>query len=265
MPFLERPDIRYHYEVSGSGPPLVLIAGFMSDSASWGPLVPLLEPHFTLIRPDNRSTGRTTPWDAPCGPQQWAEDVKTLMEILGHAKYHVVGHSLGGFIGWQLAQTVPDRVASLSIAAVAIRSFERNTALFRALIDVRRTNATDETWLRLLYPWLIYSEKYETPGLIDAFVSASTAYAHAQTVGAMEHQLNALYGDVDPTPFESVPPVPLSALLAREDLLVPLTLATPTLTGVDTQIIEEAGHALHWDQPETVAEHIVSFAGKNAI
>ncbi|MEM9639120.1 MAG: lipolytic enzyme, partial [Pseudomonadota bacterium] len=65
MPDLGLPEVTLHYEVTGSGPPMILIAGMMSDSASWGPLIPHLEAHFTLICPDNRTTGRTRPMDAP--------------------------------------------------------------------------------------------------------------------------------------------------------------------------------------------------------
>ena len=58
MPALTLPDgVSLHYEIDGNGPPLMLIAGTASDSASWGPLVEPLSRRFTVIRPDNRSTG----------------------------------------------------------------------------------------------------------------------------------------------------------------------------------------------------------------
>jgi aminoacrylate hydrolase len=34
MPTFEHGEISLHYEISGDGPPLLLIAGMMSDSAS---------------------------------------------------------------------------------------------------------------------------------------------------------------------------------------------------------------------------------------
>ena len=85
MPELALPDITLHYEIDGSGPPLLMLAGMLSDSASWGALAPLLTAHFTLIRPDNRSTGRTTPWRAETSVGQMARDALALMDHLGHA------------------------------------------------------------------------------------------------------------------------------------------------------------------------------------
>ena len=95
MPKLERPDLSLHYEVTGNGPPLLLLAGFMSDHASWTPLVPLLAGHFSCIAPDNRTTGQTTPWDAPVSVKHMADDAVALMDHLGHDRFHIVGHSMG--------------------------------------------------------------------------------------------------------------------------------------------------------------------------
>ena len=260
MPDLIRGGVTVHYEISGDGPPLLMLAGFMSDSASWAPLLPLLEPHFTLIRPDNRSTGRTTPWDAPCAPRLWAEDAVAVLDTLGYAKALVLGHSLGGLIGWQLAATMPDRAHGLIMAGSAPRQFERNTALFRALIDVRRSDAPEGTWLRLLFPWLFAAELYDTPEVIEAAVAQSLAYPFAQSVEAMEHQLNSFYNEIDPTPFLSPPSVPLLAVLAEKDLLVPLDLARASLSGIATESIADAGHSIHWDAPDRMAEIVLKFA-----
>lgn len=95
MPTFEQGNVSLHYEISGNGPPLLLIAGMMSDSASWAPLVPLLEPHFTVMRPDNRTTGRTMPMEAPASVDLFAADCAGLLEHLNLGPAHIMGHSLG--------------------------------------------------------------------------------------------------------------------------------------------------------------------------
>jgi len=144
MPVFEHSGIAQHYEASGSGPPLLLIAGMMSDSASWAPLVPLLEPHFTLIRPDNRTTGRTTPWNAPASVGIIAEDCAALVSHLNTGPAHVLGHSLGGMVGLRLAVTHPKAVKSLTLAAAAPLRLERNVVLFKTLLAFRRSNAAPD-------------------------------------------------------------------------------------------------------------------------
>ncbi len=142
--------IRIHYEIDGEGPPLLLLAGMMSDSASWGPLVPLLTPHFTVIRPDNRTTGRTE--NAAPGLDAWAQDAAALLDHLNLPKAHVAGHSLGGLIATHLAATAPARVDRLALLAAAPVWLPRNTALFRHLIALRDPAYPPDLWLRALFP-----------------------------------------------------------------------------------------------------------------
>ena len=260
MPKLERPGgVSLHYEVSGEGPPLLLIAGFMSDSASWAPLLPLLEPHFTLIRPDNRSCGQTTPWDAPCSPALWADDALAVMDHEGQQAFQCLGHSLGGFIACQLAQQAPDRVQSLMIAGTARFVLARNTALWRALVDLRMSDAPDDAWLRLLFPWLFHTSFFDDPARVNATVEAALAYPHAQSAQAMQHQLDSLSVPIDPAPFATPPPVPMRALLADADVLIPYEPAKATLAGIDTRLFPAAGHSMHWDRPEAFAAEIRAF------
>ncbi len=260
MPKVERPDgTQVHFETSGEGPPLLLLAGFMSDGASWGPILPLLQDKFTLVRPDNRSCGQTTPWNAPCSPRLWAEDALAVLDVLGLERSHVVGHSLGGIIGWQFAHMASERTQSLLIAGTALRVFPRNTSLWRSFVDVRRSDADPATWLRLLFPWLFHADFFENPDLVEKTIAASLAYRHGQSCDAMEHQLSSLQGENDPTPFAAPPDVPLRALLAEEDLLIPAGPARETLSGVDTRIFPNAAHSMHWDRPHAFAEEILSF------
>lgn len=263
MPRLERPDLTLHYEVTGHGPPLLMIAGFMSDHASWTPLVPLLAPHFTCITPDNRTTGQTTPWDAPVSIDLMCKDALALMDALGHDRYHVLGHSMGGIIALHMAQEVPDRLASTHVAASAPIRLPRNTALFANLIAIRRSDAPADTWLRALFPWLFNPLVYHDPAAVDQAVAEALAYPHTQTADAMEHQLTALRG-FDGTALAS-PTCPTQVLLGALDLIVPPDHILAVLSHLPHHIIETAGHSIHWDAPEAVATHVRDYAAKHPI
>ena len=262
MPDLTLPEIRLHYEIEGAGPPLLLIAGMASDGASWAPLMPLLSEHFTLIRPDNRTTGRTTPWNAPASVPQMAMDCAALLDHLNLARVHVMGHSLGGMIALHLAQSGPQRIASLTLAASAPIRLARNIALFETLVRIRQSDAEPDTWLRALFPWLFAPTLYDTPEAIDAAAAASLAYPHAQSTDAMAHQLEALRNYI---PNCSVPEVAAQALLGETDLMLPTALAQTALDGTPTHIVQAAGHSIHWDAPQAVADHLRRFTSANAI
>jgi hypothetical protein len=50
-------------------------------------------------------------------------------------------------------------------------------------------------------------------------------------------------------PLPSNLPVPIQALLTRDDMLIPLPLTQAALEGVQTHIVSNAGHSIHWDMP----------------
>ncbi|MEO0379204.1 MAG: alpha/beta fold hydrolase [Pseudomonadota bacterium] len=263
MPRFERPDISIHFEVSGSGPPLLMIAGFMSDHSSWMPLVPLLEDHFTCIRLDNRTTGQTTPWDAPVSIDLMCKDALALMDHLETPRFHVLGHSMGGIITLHMATKAPERIASAHIAASAPIRLARNTALFSTLIAIRRSNAPADTWLRALFPWLFNPRVFNDPEAIEKGITDSLSYPHSQSADAMEHQLSALR-DFDGTDLAS-PSCPTQALVGALDLIVPPDHALAVLGHLPHHVIEGAGHSIHWDAPDQVATLVRKFATRHPI
>ena len=257
MPTFDHSDISQHYEISGGGPPLMLIAGMMSDSASWAPLLPLLEPHFTIIRPDNRTTGRTTPWDAPASVDIFASDCAALLQHLDLGPAHVMGHSLGGMIAWEMARAYPQQLSSLTLAASAPLRLQRNVAIFKSFHAIRNSNAAPNVWLNALFPWLFSPALYDIDGAVEQAAIASLAYPYAQTTDAMGHQIAALDGYAPDA--ASPPPCPVQILLAQDDLIMPSDLAQQVLGGLETHIVPNAGHSIHWDAPDAVAEQLLDF------
>ncbi len=261
MPTLALNDVDLHFEIGGSGPPLMLLAGMASDSASWAPILPTLEAHFTVIRPDNRTCGRTTPPEAPVSVDIWARDALDLARHLGVDSVDILGHSLGGIIGTRLAMMAPDRVQRLVLLASAPVRLPRTDALFAVLAALRGPGMAPDLWLRAFFPWLFHPRFYDDPQRLDAAVVQSLAYPHAQSPAAMAHQAAAV-GAFDPETLRAGPACPVLALLADDDLLVPPEAAMRALSGfADIRIrqLAGAGHSLHWDAPDAVLDHVLPF------
>jgi pimeloyl-ACP methyl ester carboxylesterase len=260
MPELSLDDISLHYEIDGSGPPLLLLAGMLSDSASWGPLVPLLAEKFTVIRPDNRTTGRTTPWDAEVSVMHMARDAVALMKHLGHDRYHVAGHSLGGLMTLEIAGLVPDCVATGSVLASGRIRSPRTAAVFDALLAVRRAPDGEDMWLRALYPWVFGQAFFKDPQNTETAVAATRAYPFAQTADAMAHQITAFRGYRPEAPLDQIT-TPTLVLYAGQDVLVPPDMARSsfsTIPNLTEVTLDDAGHSIVWDAPEEVAHHLAA-------
>lgn len=267
MPDLKLDDISLHYEVDGNGPPLLLLAGMMSDSATWAPLLPTLTKDFTVIRPDNRTTGRTTPWDAPISVAHMAQDALALMDHLGHTQFHAAGHSMGGLMSLELTAMAPDRVITATVLASGRARTPRTMAVFDALLAVRRASGGEHTWLRALYPWIFGQAFFADPLHAETALAAAFAYPHAQTADAMAHQMEALRGFRPQSKLDQIT-CPVQILYAGDDLLVPPAQSKPSFTAIPNlteATIDGAGHSIVWDAPAEVAEHMRRFLQANPI
>lgn len=263
MPWADLSDIRLHYRIDGSGPPVVLIAGMLSDGASWAPVLPALAARFTVIRPDNRTTGQTLPPGAPAGLSEWATDIAALLDHLGVARAHVAGHSLGGMIALHLAARAPQRVGRLALLASSPMRLARNVALFRHLLALRGAGMPPDLWLRGLFPWLFNPQVYDDPAAVEAAVAQSLAYPHTPDPAAMARQVAAMERVPDVLTLPDPAP-PTLAILGGSDLLLPPGPARAGLAGLAGLRVVElpgAGHSVHWDAPQDVAAQLIDHFG----
>jgi haloacetate dehalogenase len=105
------------YEVSGSGPPLLLLHGFPQTRAMWRHVVPLLANHFTVVTADLRGYGESSKpqGTAAYSFRHMAADQHALMAHLGYDQFHLVGHDRGGRTAHRLALDSAEAVLSLTV------------------------------------------------------------------------------------------------------------------------------------------------------
>ena len=103
MPYLEREHNSIYYEIHGTGFPLVLITGFMSDHSTWLLHRMWFSKHFKLIIADSRGSGKTIWNQKPFTLLDLAEDVEALLEFLHIEEYYCIGVSMGGAIAQELS------------------------------------------------------------------------------------------------------------------------------------------------------------------
>jgi pimeloyl-ACP methyl ester carboxylesterase len=115
MPFADLGPVRLHYELSGEGPLVILIAGWALNTHFWEGVLPYLEPTHSVLRYDVRGTGRSaSPTDIEYSRAADAEDLLALMDRLKVRKAHLVGHSKGARISLIFAMLHPERVLSVT-------------------------------------------------------------------------------------------------------------------------------------------------------
>ena len=114
-------DITLEYEVTGSGEPVVFIHGaFIADA--FRPLVaaPDLAGRYRLITYHRRGYVGSSRTPGPVSITRQAADCRALLDHLGVAHAHGVGHSFGGAMALQLALDSPTVVHSLALLEPAL-------------------------------------------------------------------------------------------------------------------------------------------------
>src|SRR5688572_18304952 len=108
--------LRVRYAEAGSGPPLVLVHGFLVSHREWLPILPFLTKRFRCILPDLPGFGgseKRSPNDYPYTRESFAETVADVMSALEVPRAHVCGHSMGGSVAITLAADRPEMVDKL--------------------------------------------------------------------------------------------------------------------------------------------------------
>lgn len=259
MPFLQQSGASVHYLVEGAGDPLVLIAGIASDQASWAPIVPLLADRYRLIMIDNRGCGQTE-HSGPINPDDWSGDIIALLDHLEIAKTDIVGHSLGGMIGLRVATTAPERVGKMVLSATTAGPEPKSAALLQELMRLYESDLPPQDWFRLLFQWLFAPPFFADPATVTEAGRLAASYEFCQAPSDFRRQVEAA-GNLSPVDPGAIDIATL-LLLADQDVMVPPATSRQSFDGMPNlreQLIAEAGHSLHWDQPQAFADAVKDF------
>lgn len=223
--FLAVDDAQIAYDVTGSGPAVLLLHAGIGDRRMWDAQVPALANEFTVIRVDARGFGET---QMPPVSYSTVADALAVLDHLGIDRAHVVGVSMGSATAIELAVTAPQRVASL--VAVAARTGVPVSPELRAgwdhvnaLVEAGDIPGAVEYELRM---WVDGPQR--TPEMIDA------------TFRERVREMNgALFARDDTEGEESEPDPPV------EDRLGEITAPTLILYGdKDIADVQQAGPLL---------------------
>ncbi|MBJ6765484.1 alpha/beta hydrolase [Myxococcaceae bacterium JPH2] len=102
-------------EDSGAGEAVLLLHGLGSSGGDWEFVAPRLAAHHRVVIPDARGHGRSDKPPGAYGVALFARDIAALCDGLGLTRVHVVGLSMGGMMGFQLAVDRPELVRSLVV------------------------------------------------------------------------------------------------------------------------------------------------------
>lgn len=255
--------------VLGSGQPVLLLHGSgpgTTAAGAWRSTAEALAGQMLLVYPDLAGFGDSpVPADRRAGRRLWTEQAIALMDMLGHDRYAVVGHSMGGAVALSVAAARPDAVR----AVVGIGSMGTEMPLPQGLDRLWAARPTREDARAVL---TLIAGDPEVPVGDEAV---------AGRLDAMSAQGGDAYAALFPPPRErwiadlalstaELASVAAPTLLVHgaRDRIVPLrpgVLALlERLPRADLYVLGGCGHAPHVERPDLVNRLIADFLTSDA-
>ena len=256
MPVIDLKHHRLHYLDIGTGTPVVLLHGLGSCANHWHPQINALNSDFRIIAPDSRGHGGSSGPKGPYTIGALADDVVALLDKLNLEKVDVVGYSLGGMVGFELASYFPERLKRL----VVINSGPEVPALnlqFQILF-----------WQRWLMVHLLGMERMGKSIAKHLFPLANQQFDFQQYVDSMKvtakgPYLATLKAFIGWSVMEHLPSITQQALvLAGDRDYTPVMYKqyyTSLMPQARLQIVANSTHATPIDQAEEVNKALLSF------
>jgi 3-oxoadipate enol-lactonase len=237
------------YDVTGSGPPAVLLHQSVVDSRIWDRFLPHVRDHLQAIRYDQRGYGRSPLWDGPYSP---VEDLVSVLDTVGVEKAALVGTSRGGRIAIAAAIERPERVSALVLVASGIAGRPLNvegTPEQEARWDAAEASGDVAQLVELdLEIWAPMGADDELRAMFVENAEASNAddpVVEQPSVGRLG-EIRAPTLVV--TAGRDVPDLDdIGDMLARE------------IPGAGRAVIEEADHMVQWRAPQELAQLVLRF------
>lgn len=258
--------IEVAYWIHGDGAPILLITGWGTPAASWGPFPSVLaNMGYKGIVVENRDIGRSSPCDdVEYTVADLASDAAQVLTDAGIDRAYVLGISMGGMIAQTLALNHPERVERLILLATS-----------PGAESPENVRATPEFLSSLVYTTEDGDQKAWTQRMARSLVGRKTIEEHAErlnawssaridqgtSAAAFARQLTAMLG-LDT--WDRLPEIKIPTLVMHgtDDQLIPFEngkkLAS-RIPGAEFIPLEGVGHLIPLETPEQTLSAIARF------
>lgn len=260
---------RIAFDQAGTGSPVLLLHGAFQTRRLWRDIGPALAERHTVIAPDLRGLGESGEGDGHFDFRNVAAELAALMRALGHARYAVVGHDLGGGVGYALAAQERDAVERFAFMDMLLPGFGFEDAWmphpngqflwFAALNSVPGVIETllagrERAYLDLVLRGGFTANKAAiTDADLDAYAEA---YARPGALAALGGYFRAMWTNADDDRASAQTPltIPVAAFGGEYSVGAGAAMSMQAVaTQVETVIVPGAGHWL----PEENGPYVV--------
>lgn len=249
----------------------IFVHGLMGYGQNWRKVIQGLEETERCFTFDQRGHGKSFKPTSGYGPEDYADDLKKIVDEIGWDNFILVGHSMGGRNVLNFASRYPEYVAKLVIEDIGPDKKENAHVYYENLLRMVPTPfATRADAKKYFFEEFVNTAKTREPATVMAnYFYANMTEQPDGTVGwrfsregIIESVTTAHFNDR----WDEIKMLAMPTLVVRgerskdlpKETFDKMISANPLIEGVE---IPGAGHWVHADQPEAFINAIKKFAG----
>ena len=263
---------KLHYEIYGSGDPILCLHGFGANLYTWRHLIAPLSQKYQLILVDLKGCGASPkPRDKQYSPQHHADLIYELILQLDLKKLTLVGNSFGGalslFLAIRLQEQDPHRLSALFL--IDPGAYKEYVPLYLTLLRIPLLGALivylcpPSLAAKIVLKVAMYDRKKITKEQVTAYARpiAAPGGRHAlletarQIIPPNIHELTSKYQTIS---------VPTFILFGEQDRIIDPIVGDKLRAAIPNSQLEKLDHCGHIPQEEKPVEtvdRILEFLG----
>ncbi|MFE3072541.1 alpha/beta fold hydrolase [Streptomyces sp. NPDC059247] len=241
----------YAHVRESEGIALVLFHYWGGSRRTWMPVLRPLDPALPFTAYDQRGWGDSADLPGPYGPDRLADDAQQVLSKLGHDRFVLVGHSMGGKVAQMVAARKPAGLADVVLVVPAPAAPVAVTELIQDNAShAYDSEATVAAGIDQILTHRELADKLRRQVIEDSLRVGSEARLEWPRHG-MVQDVSAGVGDID---------VPVLLLVGSHNKIDPLgVLSSHHLLPTIRTALDGADHLSPLEVPDQVAAHIAAF------
>src|SRR5687768_14212149 len=191
--------LKYYYEISGKGEPLLMLHGGLGSTDMFKPIMPAFTEHRQVIAIDLHGHGRTELGTRKISLPDIGDDVAAVLKQLGYKNVDVFGYSFGGGVALRLAVQHPELVRRLALVSAGFseQGFYADMRAQQVQLNADFADAMKETPMYKSYV-AVAPKPEDFPRLIQAMGDLMRGqYDYSADVKKLTMPTMLIFGDSD--------------------------------------------------------------------
>ncbi|MBM7570908.1 2-succinyl-6-hydroxy-2,4-cyclohexadiene-1-carboxylate synthase [Aquibacillus albus] len=264
--YIEISGIRYWVEQHGEGPPIVLFHGFTGSSRTWDRFIDNWKQSFRLITVDMPGHGKTET-NIPMGMEVFCEHINLLLDKLSIKQAAFLGYSMGGRATLSFAMLYPEAVKALVLESASPGLLDESERMLRRDKDERLAEKIEEEGITSFVDYWENIPLFESQSVLSNEEKQKIRCERlSQDPKGLAASLRGMGTGKQPSWWGELSSLSFDVLLIAGELdekFVSIAQKMKReLTQAQLEIIPNAGHAVHVEQPETFGTIVSDFLHK---